>query len=149
MSKLVVKPEGTHGRVTHVTPQSAGWTYVGFDLWKLAVGESARGEDAARETCLVFVAGKGRVTVDGKELGEIGERLSPFEDKPWSVYVPAKAAWSVTATTALELAVCSAPATGMRSPSTGPTCRWRDTTASRSIRLRCVAHRRRVRSSPA
>jgi 5-deoxy-glucuronate isomerase len=112
MPKLLVKPEGTHGRVTHVTPQSAGWTYVGFDLWKLATGESARGEDAAREACLVFVAGKGRVMADGKDLGEIGGRASPFEDKPWSVYVPAKVAWAVTATTALELAVCSAPASG-------------------------------------
>jgi 5-deoxy-glucuronate isomerase len=112
MSKLLVKPKGTHGLVTHVTPESAGWTYVGFDLWKLANGESAKGEDVARETCLVFVAGKGRVTADGKDLGEVGGRMSPFEDKPWSVYVPAKASWSVTALTALELAVCSAPATG-------------------------------------
>ena len=26
----------------------------------------------------------------------IGERMSPFEGKPWSVYVPAGAAWTVT-----------------------------------------------------
>ena len=26
MSHLKVKPQGTHGRVTHVTPESAGWT---------------------------------------------------------------------------------------------------------------------------
>jgi len=116
MSKLLVKPKGTHGRVTHVTPESAGWSYVGFDLWKLDAGESTKGESATRETCLVFVAGRGRVAVDGKDLGEIGGRNSPFEDKPWSVYVPAKSTWSVTATTALELAVCSAPASGKLKP---------------------------------
>ena len=37
MPKLLVKPKGTQGRVTHVTPESAGWTYVGFDLWRLAI----------------------------------------------------------------------------------------------------------------
>ena len=40
MSHLKVKPHGTHGRVTHVTPESAGWTYVGFDLHRLKPGET-------------------------------------------------------------------------------------------------------------
>ena len=140
MSKLLVKPEGTHGRVTHVTPESAGWTYVGFDLWKLASGESAKGEDGARETCLVFVAGKGRVTVDGKDLGEIGGRASPFEDKPWSVYVPAKASWSVTATTALELAVCSAPATGKLKPRVIPPSKINQEVRGQGTNVRHVAN---------
>jgi 5-deoxy-glucuronate isomerase len=38
--------------------------------------------------------------------------MSPFQGKPWSVYVPARASWRVTATTELELAVCSAPGGG-------------------------------------
>ncbi len=116
MTKLLVKGRGKTGRVVHVTPQSAGWTYVGFDLWKLTKGESAKSRDAKRETCLVFVTGKGRVTVDDKDLGVIGERMSPFKGKPWSVYVPAGAAWQVTAETAVELGVCSAPATGKLEP---------------------------------
>ncbi len=44
MSKLLVKPSGRHGRVNHVTPQSAGWTYVGFDLHRLRPGETAASE---------------------------------------------------------------------------------------------------------
>lgn len=112
MSKLLLKHKQGDGRIQHVTPENAGWTYVGFDVWKLDKGQSAKGEDKARETCLVFVTGKGRVTVDGKELGLLGERMSPFEGKPWSVYVPAGAAWSVAAETPLELGVCTAPGTG-------------------------------------
>ena len=112
MSKLRVRPSGKSGRVIHVTPKSAGWTYVGFDLWKLATGETTTGGEADRECCLVFITGKGRVTVDGKDHGELGQRMSPFEGKPWSIYVAAKSNWSVTATTALELAVCTAPGTG-------------------------------------
>jgi 5-deoxy-glucuronate isomerase len=112
MPKLLVKPKAGEGRVVNVTPASAGWTYVGFDLWKLDTGQTAKGESKDRETCLVFVSGKGRVTVATRDLGVIGERLSPFEGKPWSVYVPAGEAWRVAAETPLELGVCSAPGSG-------------------------------------
>jgi len=109
MSHLKVKPLGTSGRVTHVTPESAGWTYVGFDLHRLKPGETASAATGTREACLVFVTGKGKAAAGGKELGELGQRMTPFEGKPWSVYVPEGSDWSVTATTDLELAVCTAP----------------------------------------
>ena len=109
MSKLLVKADKGHGHVAHVTPQSAGWTYVGFDLHRLRPGETASGKTGGREVCLVFVTGKGKASAGGKELGLLGERMSPFEGKPWSVYVPQGSDWSVTADTELELAVCSAP----------------------------------------
>ena len=109
MSKLRVRPKGTSGRVTHITPESAGWTYVGFDLHQLAKGAGAEGRDAARETCLVLVSGKARIKAGGKDFGLLGERMNPFEGKPYSVYVPASADWSVSAETPVELAVCSSP----------------------------------------
>ena len=112
MSKLIVKADKGHGRVAHVTPETAGWTYVGFDLHRLKPGESVSARTEGREVCLVFVTGKGKVTAAGKNLGLLGERMSPFEGKPWSVYVPEKSDWSVTADTDLELAVCSAPGLG-------------------------------------
>ncbi|RVA16036.1 5-deoxy-glucuronate isomerase, partial [Mesorhizobium sp. M7D.F.Ca.US.004.03.1.1] len=112
MSKLLVKANKGHGRVAHVTPQIAGWTYVGFDLHRLKPGESASGKTEDREVCLVFVTGKGKASAGGKDLGLLGERMSPFEGKPWSVYVPQGSDWSVTAGTELELAVCSAPGLG-------------------------------------
>jgi 5-deoxy-glucuronate isomerase len=112
MPKLLVKPKAGEGRIVSVTPASAGWTYVGFDLWKLRQGQTAKAESKDRETCLVFVSGKGRVTVGAQDLGVIGERMSPFEGKPWSVYVPAGTVWSVAAKTPLELGVCSAPGSG-------------------------------------
>ena len=40
---LKVKQAGSTGRVVHVTPESAGWTYVGFDLLRLRRGETAQG----------------------------------------------------------------------------------------------------------
>ena len=112
MSKLRVRPTGGSGRVTHITPENAGWTYVGFDIWKLASGESAKGQLADRETCLVFIAGRGRVTCGLEDFGVLGERTSPFHGKPWSVYVPAGLAWTVSAEGPVDLAVCTAPGSG-------------------------------------
>ncbi len=109
MQNLKVTPQKGDGRVIHVTPESAGWTYVGFDLHKLSAGQNVGGVTGKREVCLVLVTGKALVHADQSNFGELGERMSPFEGKPWSVYVPAGSDWSVTATTNLELAVCSSP----------------------------------------
>jgi 5-deoxy-glucuronate isomerase len=112
MSMLRIRQNGASGRVIQVTPESAKWTYVGFDLWKLKAGDTASGESKTRETCLVFISGRGGVAAGGKDLGTLGERASPFAGKPWSVYIPAGAAWSVTAAGPCELAVCTSPGDG-------------------------------------
>ncbi len=109
MSKLLVKPSGDQGKVVDVTPDSAGWRYVGFALHRLKPGESVSGGEADREVCLVLVSGKADITAGGQEFGTVGRRMSPFDGKPSSVYAPAGAQWRVTAETDLELAVCTAP----------------------------------------
>ncbi len=109
MSHLRVRPKRDHDRVIHITPESAGWSYVGFELYRLAPGASVAERTGDREVCLVLVSGRASIVSDGENFGLIGERMSPFEDKPWSVYVPAGDRWQVTAETAVELAVCSAP----------------------------------------
>src|SRR3954462_11291018 len=106
MSNLLLKPAAERGRIHRVTPKSAGWTYVGFEVHRLAAGEAASAATGEREACLVLVAGKARVEVDGKSFGEIGGRMSPFEGKPSSVYVPAGSTWRAAATAALGLAAC-------------------------------------------
>ncbi|MGH6760270.1 MAG: 5-deoxy-glucuronate isomerase [Phyllobacterium sp.] len=111
MSKLLIKPRGDHGLITHVTPENAGWTYVGFDLHRLNPGESVTADTGGREVCLVIVTGKARIAA-GVEFGLLGKRMTPFEGAPAAVYVPADSSWSATAETDLELAVCSAPAAG-------------------------------------
>ena len=106
-----------HRRLIHVTPENAGWDYVGFDLYRLAAGESASASTETREHCVVFVAGRGKAEAGGSDFGALGERLDPFSGKPWSLYVPAGSGWQVVAETDLELAVCSAPGVaGSRPP---------------------------------
>jgi 5-deoxy-glucuronate isomerase len=112
MPNLKVKPSGTHGRVTHVTPENAGWTYVGFDLHRMKPGETVSGETGDREVCLVWVTGKGKASAGTKDFGTLGGRMNPFEGAPHALYIPMESTWSVTAETDLELAVCSAPGGG-------------------------------------
>ncbi len=112
MSRLLVKPTANRGRVINVTPETAGWTYVGFELHKLLAGESVAAATGDREACLVLVSGQANVTAAGTHFGLIGERMTPFKGKPHSVYVPGGSDWRVEAATEVTLAVCSAPSTG-------------------------------------
>ena len=118
-SKLLVRPKkaGTSGLVHRITPKSAGWTYVGFEVHDLAPGGTISRRCGSMEICLVIVSGKARITAgSGKateDFGVLGERTSPFEGGPWSVYVPARSNYTVTAETPCEIAICAAPGTGI------------------------------------
>jgi 5-deoxy-glucuronate isomerase len=115
MSDLLLKnhPPDPTGLVHRVTPESAGWGHVGFELYRLQPGQSLAAATGTREACLVLVGGKARLRAAGLEPGEIGERMGPFEGKkPYAVYLPNGTEYRVEATTALELAICSAPGGG-------------------------------------
>jgi 5-deoxy-glucuronate isomerase len=114
MPKLLVRPSAPEasGRIHHVTPSSAGWTYVGFDVYRLAAGQEIRQRLDHREACLVLLSGKAAVGADGRSFGTIGGRASPFEPDPWSFYAPAGSDWAARAETDCEIAVCTAPAEG-------------------------------------
>lgn len=100
------------GRVLSVTPESAGWTYVGFELFDLGNGMSLQRQTGDKEVCLVMISGRAKVLAGGRDFGTIGERASVFDGLPWSVYVPAHSDWRVEADGPCELAVCAAPGTG-------------------------------------
>ena len=109
MPRLLIRPTAKHGCLARVTPESAGWTYVGFELYRLNAGETLAADTDDRETCLVWLTGKGTAAAGGESFGELGGRTSVFDGLPASIYVPAGSSWSITATTELELAVCTAP----------------------------------------
>lgn len=113
MSKLLVKPAGTSGKVHDITPASAGWEYVGFGLYQLIAGGVAAEETGDREVILVLLEGKATISCNGESFGELGARMDVFErSPPHCVYVPGGATWEATATTACQLAVCTAPVNG-------------------------------------
>lgn len=113
MTKLLIKPRGQRGLVHDITPESAGWGYVGFQLWRLGAGEEASGSLGESEAIVVLVEGKGALTGAGRDFGVLGDRMDVFErTPPHCVYLPDGSDWAVRATTDLTLAICSAPGKG-------------------------------------
>ena len=113
---LLVHPKNlsTDGVAIDITPEGAGWRYVGFRLVKLKQGERYLAREAEREACLVLVTGTADVVAGAERFARIGGRTDIFADSPTSIYVPANTAYRVKAVTDLELAICTAPASGTK-----------------------------------
>lgn len=102
------------GLVHRVTPESASWTYVGFEVYDLPESGRVARDTEGREVCVVMLSGRARVTAGDEDFGAIGGRASVFEAPPWSVYVPARSRFTVEAEGPCEVALCSAPGTGAK-----------------------------------
>ena len=113
MTMLLRKPVGTSGKVHDVTPDNAGWGYVGFALYRLKPGDRASDVTGSQEAIIVLVEGRARITGAGEDWGEMGARMDVFEKTaPHCLYLPEGSDWQAEATTACTLAVCLAPGTG-------------------------------------
>ena len=114
MSPLLVKAQ-PGSTIVEVTPESAGWTHVGFAAHRLHAGVSMALETGSRELCIVVLTGTVTVQAGGQAWEHIGNRQSVFEDRsPYAVYVPLDTKVSIMAVSAAEVALCSAPATTHR-----------------------------------
>lgn len=116
MSRLLVKPTGTHGKVLDVTPDNVrnallpNWNYVGFGLYHLLPGNVASEETGESEVIIVIVEGLADLSANGQDFGQCGNRMTVFEKtKPTCLYVPNGGNWSARAITPCTIAVCSAP----------------------------------------
>lgn len=109
------------GRLLSVTPESAGWSYVGFEAAALAPGQSFACVCGGRELCLVLLSGIADITADGRQWTRVGRRLSVFEPvPPYAVYVPGGGEVRVDAVTAAEIALCWAPAAEAETAAASP-----------------------------
>lgn len=104
------------GVVLDITPESAGWTHVGFRVLDLAVGQVHEGREDGRETCLVVLTGKVDVIGGGAAFGNLGARDSVFDGPATSVYLPAGLDYAIRAVSDAQVAVCTAPGTGAGAP---------------------------------
>jgi len=112
---LLVKARRSGRDIVTVTPQSAGWKYVGFAAHRLASGESMPLATGSSEFCFVVLRGIVTIAAQGQTWREIGSRASVFADEaPYAVYVPASEEVHVTANTDAEIAVASAPGSQAR-----------------------------------
>jgi 5-deoxy-glucuronate isomerase len=112
---LLVKAQRESTRIVEVTPQSAGWKYVGFAAYRLRQGETITLPSNALERCIVVLSGMVSVRAGSDAWKEIGARASVFEDRsPYAVYLPRGGSASVEAHSSAEIGVASAPGSGAR-----------------------------------
>lgn len=111
---LLVRPHAPtdDGTVLDITPESAGWDYVGFRVVRLGQGESHAHGEQGREACLVVLTGSITVIAGGERFAAIGGRKSVFDGAAVSVYVPAGTRYAIEADTDAEIAICTAPGSG-------------------------------------
>jgi 5-deoxy-glucuronate isomerase len=109
-SPLLVKARPEGREIVDVTPERAGWHYVGFRALRLGPGEREVFDGGTREWCLVVLSGKVDVSVDGRSIEGLGTRGSVFDPvAPAAVYVPPGHHVEIVARDAAEVALCSAP----------------------------------------
>jgi 5-deoxy-glucuronate isomerase len=112
MSKLLVRSgePDADGSVLSVTPESAGWRYVGFEVYRLTPGARLDRRSGTRETCVVVLSGRVHLGAGGREWRDQGVRENVFDGPPTGLYVPPGTKWWVEAATPAEIGVATAPA---------------------------------------
>jgi 5-deoxy-glucuronate isomerase len=101
------------GCIQRITPASAGWKYVGFEVYQLKAGANLIRDTGNTEICLVLISGKASIKTNKASFSTIGRRMSLFDrSRPYSLYIPPGDRLEIQAETVLEIAVCRAPAQG-------------------------------------
>ncbi len=106
MSSLLVQPP--------VTPESAGWHYVGFEVLQLAPGHVHARDIGERECCAVVVSGRAHIESAHGDWRDLGGRPDPFSGRPDAAYLPPGTEFEVAGDG--EVALCTAPAQGGAEP---------------------------------
>jgi 5-deoxy-glucuronate isomerase len=112
---LLVHPDATpagDGTILRVTPASAGWEYVGFEVLRLSGDAMARRDTGDREVCVVVVSGAVNIESDHGSWRDVGGREEPWSGPPDGAYLPPGTSFSLRASAGpeVEVALCWAPA---------------------------------------
>ena len=113
MSDLLVRAAAAPGpdrAILRVTPESAGWRYVGFEVLALDADARAERDTGDRELCVVVIDGIMDVSSEHGEWRGLGGRTDPWSGLPDAAYLPPGT--RVTLEGAGEVALCWAPAPG-------------------------------------
>ena len=117
VSGLVVHPgqaTDADGTLVLVTPESAGWAYVGFEVITLDGVRTLRRDTGTRELCIVVVEGHCDIRSQHGEWRGLGGRADPWSALPDAAYLPPGARFELSG--AGEVALCSAPASTGAAP---------------------------------
>jgi 5-deoxy-glucuronate isomerase len=127
------------GRVLTITPESAGWKYVGFEVRRLVPGQQVELTSGGREMCVLILTGTADVQVGKSAFPSLGGRKSVFDDTaPGAVYAPPGSSIRIRAGSEAEIALCSAPATAAEQPRVISAGRMPKETRGEGTNRRCV-----------
>lgn len=101
-------PEGT-GRIIEVTPESAGWTYVGLVVEQIAPGGTWSYVAERDEICIVPLRGSATITCND-ETRTVSRPGTMFDGKPTALYLPVGSTFTAESKDGAEIAVTSARA---------------------------------------
>ena len=102
-------PEGT-GRVIEVTPERAGWEFVGLTVEQIAPGGVWNFTAEKDEICIVPLRGSAVITAANQEW-TVTRPGTMFDGKPTCLYLPLGSSFKATSQDGAELAVTSSRAT--------------------------------------
>ena len=109
---------GSDRSLVAITPAGAGWSHVGFQVYRVSRGARIRKRTGTRELCAVVLLGRFDITFAEHEWRGVGSREGLFEGPPDAVYVPPGGVISMTAISErAEVALCWAQARKGATPS--------------------------------
>lgn len=95
--------------IVSVSPESADWEYVGFDVYRLQQGDTIALSTGGRETAVIVLEGTCDIQVGAERFAGVGGRQSVFEQRPPEVVLtPPGPDVGVVALERCEVAVATA-----------------------------------------
>ena len=114
---LLVHPSASpaqDGTILRVTPSTAGWEYVGFEVLRLDGNVVAQRDTGEREVCIVVIAGRVDIESDHAAWRGVGGREDPWSGPPDGAYLPPNTHFGVRASpggdgSEVEVVACAGP----------------------------------------
>jgi 5-deoxy-glucuronate isomerase len=112
VNSLVLHPGNSTdpGVIVEVHPEQVGWDTISFQARRLQKGEHWAFETGANELALVLLGGRASVESNRGSWGELGERKNVFAGLPYTLYLPRKTSFTVSAVDDCEFAAAWAAA---------------------------------------
>ena len=111
-ANLVVRPTPNPtdpNQILNITPATAGWDYINFQVRRLAQGESWSFQSGEHELAIVNLTGVYSVTSNRGNWSGIGGRPNVFADAAHALYLPRHTDFTITAERAGDFAVTWVP----------------------------------------
>lgn len=99
-----------------VTPEQAGWRYIGFEKRRLPEGRRWNGRLAGSEGLLVLLGGRIAVTSDVGRWPSVGRRADVFSGDTHALYLPLGSEFELVALSTADIALGLAPADSPGTP---------------------------------